>query len=239
MFFTWKTSLVIEFYVLLYDFLSSTFLKLFDCTCSSFILIDSFLQNFAFLASFCGNYTGPAVQYNFSYPKVNKLSQPLLFTETLFIEINFQSLIELFTDSYYCDDMVLVESITWFHPRVLHDYFRSLTNTSKIDISIKTFTWLLKTLKCGESVFSERYRVHWQLCFLWSFDLCHPYYFYISKFLILIIFLLKEEGPQGYINRFICGNNKQNADKYLISSWVRKYDQCQLRFRDCFIGMEM
>ena len=93
MFITWKTSLVIEFYVILYDFLSSTFLKLFDCTCSSFIVIDSFLQNFAFLASFCGNYTGPAVQYNFSYPKVYKLRQTLLFTETLFIEINFQSLI--------------------------------------------------------------------------------------------------------------------------------------------------
>lgn len=27
--------------------------------------------NFAFLASFCGNYTGPAVQYNISYPQIN------------------------------------------------------------------------------------------------------------------------------------------------------------------------
>ncbi|XP_058971364.1 transmembrane protein 145 isoform X2 [Pocillopora verrucosa] len=59
---------------MIYSFKFAAFLIAFaQISCVSSFVREGHLDldgyNFAFLASFCGNYTGPAVQYNFSYPK--------------------------------------------------------------------------------------------------------------------------------------------------------------------------
>ncbi|CAH3154285.1 unnamed protein product [Pocillopora meandrina] len=61
---------------MIYSFKFAAFLIAFaQISCVSSFVREGHLDldgyNFAFLASFCGNYTGPAVQYNFSYPKIN------------------------------------------------------------------------------------------------------------------------------------------------------------------------